>query len=307
MEVRSVDLGDISLSVTTAGGDGPAVILLHGFPEIAYSWRHQIPALADAGYRVLAPDQRGYGFSDAPPDVADYGIFELAGDITALALAHDIDEFVLVGHDWGAILAAQYALFRPDMLRGLVLMSVPFRRREDISLIKFLTDNDPDGDFAYMLAFQEEGVEALPDADPISFLRSVHWNEAAAGPARGEEAPDGLPPHLSEGDMEAYARAFMRSGFRGGINWYRNLQQNWQATRPWHQAAITVPTLFVGGAEDFVIKNLLAVGADANEAFGENHTDLRDVVIVENAGHWVQQESPEQVNEALLSFLGSLG
>mgnify|MGYP000374021627 CR=1 FL=1 len=158
--VSPTDLPELSLTVSR-NGQGPAVVLLHGFPEIAYSWRHQIPVLGEAGYQVSAPDQRGYGWSDQPDGVEAYSMTELVGDVIALLDHDNIDDAVIVGHDWGAIIAPWVGLFRPDRVRGLALLSVPYSPRGERSIVDHIRATDPEGDFAYMLAFQEEGIEEV--------------------------------------------------------------------------------------------------------------------------------------------------
>jgi len=302
--VTEVDIGDIGLSVTSAG-NGPAVVLLHGFPEIGYSWRHQIPVLAEAGYRVLAPDLRGYGWSDAPDGVDAYTIDQLVGDVIGLLDAHEIDEAVIVGHDWGALIAPWVALFRPDRVRGVALLSVPYVPRGDLSPVGVIKANDPDGEFAYVIAFQESGVEELFEADPMETLRRIYWTACGARPdgiRDGAELPKGLPPHLSAGEFENYYRAFAKSGFANPINYYRNFDQNHANTRPWHQAQLRPPTLFIAGDRDFVATTSDGVlGAGVSDLVS-NCADLRGVHLIEGAGHWVQQESPDAVNELLVSF-----
>jgi len=306
--ISPTDLPELSLTVHRSG-DGPAVVLLHGFPEIAYSWRHQIPALAEAGYRVLAPDQRGCGWSDQPDGVDAYAMTELVGDVIGL-LDHDgIDRAVVVGHDWGALIAPWVALFRPDRVAGLALLSVPYTPRGERSIIEHVRATDPEGSFAYVLAFQEPGVEELFEADPIETLRRIHWTVCGALPegwTPADPLPDGLPPHLSEGEFENYYRAFTRSGFGNPINYYRNLHRNWENSRPWNAARIHVPTVFIAGEKDFVVAGADGTLGSGAESMRDSCTDLRGLHLVPGAGHWVQQEAPEQVNELLLEFLGGI-
>jgi len=306
--VTATDLPELSLTVSRRG-TGPTVVLLHGFPEIAYSWRHQIPVLADAGYQVIAPDQRGYGWSDQPKGVAAYAMTELVGDVIALLDHDDIDDAVIVGHDWGAIIAPWVGLFRPDRVRGLALLSVPYTPRGERSVLDHIRATDPEGEFAYMLAFQEEGIEDLFEADPIETLRRMHWTLCGARPddwKQGDPLPAGLPPYLNQGEFENYYRAFTRSGFGNPINYYRNLQQNWEVSRPWHGAKLTMPVTFIAGQKDFVATTSDGGLGSTVEAMNEWCTDLRGIHLIDGAGHWVQQEAPDQVNALLLDFLGSL-
>lgn len=301
-------IGNLTLTITRQG-EGPAVVLLHGFPEIAYSWRHQIPVLAEAGYQVIAPDQRGYGWSDSPDSVEAYAMTELVGDVIAILDHDEIDDAVIVGHDWGALIAPWVALFRPDRVRGLALMSVPYLPRQDRSVIDEIRATDPEGAFAYMLAFQEEGAEIELEANPMESLRRIYWTASGASPdgwKPGDPLPKGLPAHLSTGEFENYFRAFARSGFAGPLNYYRNLHQNWAAARPWHNAPLDLPVLFIAGSKDFVATTGDGALGSTVEAMNSWCTDLRGIHMIEGAGHWVQQEAPDQVNELLLAFLGSL-
>lgn len=301
-------LGELTLTITRQG-DGPAVMLLHGFPEIAYSWRHQIPVLAEAGYQVIAPDQRGYGWSDVPEGRGAYAMTELVGDVIAI-LDHDgIEDAVIVGHDWGALIAPWVALFRPDRVRGVALLSVPYQPRGDRSLVEEIRATDPDGEFAYVLAFQADGAERQFDANPMEALRRIYWAASGARPdgwGPDDAVPKGLPPHLGSGEFENYFRAFARSGFNGPINYYRNLHQNWVAARPWHHASLDVPVLFIAGRKDFVATTSDGALGSTVEAMNTWCTDLRGVHLIDGAGHWVQQEAPDQVNELLIEFLESL-
>lgn len=310
--ISHVDVGGLSLSVTMNGpenSDRPAVVLLHGFPEIGYSWRHQIKPLADAGWRVLAPDQRGYGWSDAPDDLDDYRIDQLVGDVIGLLDAQGCERAVIVGHDWGALVAPWVAHMRPDRVAGVALLSVPYLPRTDQSPIERLRATDPDGPFGYILAFQGAGIEALFDADPIETLRSFHWSVCGARPddlEPGGAVPAGLPPYLSQGEIENYYRAFARSGFGNPINWYRNMHRNWELTRPWNNATLDVPTLFIGGDRDFVVTASAGSLGHGVEDMAATCTDLRGVHVIPGAGHWIQQEAPDQVTELLLTFLNEV-
>ncbi len=317
--VRTVDVGGIELSVTEqhvteprpeGRSEKPTVVLLHGFPDIGYTWRHQMDALAAAGHHVLAPDQRGYGWSDTPADVGAYGIFDLVGDVIGLLDSEGIDRCVLAGHDWGSIVAWHVALMRPDRLHGVLLMSVPYQPRTDRSVLDHIRSVDPDGPFSYMLAFQEMGLaESLMDPDPIEFLRVMHWKQSAAWAVTPEAADDlapaGRPPFLAAEELENYGRAFARTGFAGGINWYRNFQANWERTRPWQGAPITVPSAFIGGEHDFVVTRGDGGLGSPVSSMSDHCLDHRATTIVPG-GHWAHQEHPGPVNEAMLEFLASV-
>lgn len=315
-----VEVNGVTLRVHHMG-EGPLVVLLHGFPELAHSWRHQIPALAAAGYRVIAPDQRGYGDSSRPETVEEYDIFHLVGDVVALAEYYGDPAPAVVGHDWGSFVAWQCALFRPDLFRGVMAMSVPYLPRGPMSLIDLLRATMGDA-FHYILYFQEpHRAEAELDADPGSTLRQVMWSVAGDRPATMHGAdpgsqtrlleatgvPQELPGWLDSSDFEVYVDAFTRSGFGGGVNWYRNFQRNYDLTRPWHQARISIPSAFVGGLSDFVVNGGVVGQAGPGIALMESMCDdHRGTVLLEGIGHWNQQEAPEETNQALLAFLGGL-
>jgi len=317
---RQVATNGISLHVAEAGS-GPAVLLCHGFPECWYSWRHQIDDLVEAGYRVLVPDQRGYGRSDAPDRVEDYDIFHLVGDLVGLLDTAEVEDAVVIGHDWGAIAAWHAALFRPDRFRAVAGLSVPCARRPAAAPMHIFRDAFGDR-FSYMLWFQEVGpAEAELDAD----VRETVWRtlgamtrsddaaeelvRVASLPADAGwfamlgERPEKLPEWLDGSDVDVFADTLGAGGFRGPLNWYRNLDRNWELTSPWQGAKVTVPALFVGGSADPVVSMMMA---PAVQALPEVVPGLRDSVIIDGAGHWVQQERPDEVSAALVSFLGSL-
>jgi epoxide hydrolase A/B len=312
LPTRTVSTGGADLRVVDHG-EGPVVILAHGFPELAYSWRHQIPALADAGYRVLAPDQRGYGGSSRPDDIEAYDIHALTGDL--VALLDDVGEqrAVFVGHDWGSMVVWQTALLHPDRVAGVVGMSVPFVPRGEVPPTETFRAMFGDS-FFYILYFQEPGVaDAELGVDPARTMRRMlagaKVTEGALDPSAF--APDGrgfvermpepqqLPDWLSADELAHYVAEFDRTGFTGGLNWYRNFDRNWERTAELQGAHVTVPSLFIGGAADPV---LLMAPPGAGEAYLDDH---RGTVLVDGAGHWVQQEAPDPVNAALLDFLAA--
>ncbi len=305
--ISTVSVGPINLTVTHAG-DGPCVVLLHGFPEVGYSWRHQIPVLAEAGYRVLAPDQRGCGWSEAPTDRAAYGIADLVADVIGLLDAESVDQAVVVGHDVGALVAPWVALFRPDRVRALALMSLPYIPRSEQSIVEHVRTTDPDGEFAYILAFQQPGIEQAFESNPIEALRRFHWTLSGARPddIATNGIPSGLPPHLSQGEIENYYRAFARSGFASPMNVFRNFESNWDFTRPWHKQKLTVPTVFIAGERDHAVSSSDGMLGASIGDMRELCSDLRGVHVLEGVGHWVQQEAPDVVNQLLLAFLRDL-
>jgi pimeloyl-ACP methyl ester carboxylesterase len=321
MTERTVTTNGIDLHVVDEGpADGPVVVLAHGFPELAYSWRHQIPALAAAGYRVLAPDQRGYGQSDRPVPISDYDIVQLTDDLLGLLDDVGAEKAVFVGHDWGSMVVWQQALLNPGRVAGVVGMSVPFMPRGPMPPVQMMRQLFGDN-FFYILYFQEPGVaDADLARDPATTMRRLLCGltsdpeavtadpEAAArmfapGPAGFVERmpePRGLPDWLSQDELDHYVAQFARTGFTGGVNWYRNFDRNWELTEHIAGAKVEAPSLFIGGAHDPVLTMSPPGAGDASLA------DHRGNVIVDGAGHWVQQEKPDEVNAALVGFVNDV-
>ncbi len=299
-------------------GDGPLVLLLHGWPESWYSWRHQIPALAAAGYHVVAPDMRGFGKTDTPHDVEDYDIIHLTGDVVGIIDALGEETAVVVGHDWGSIVAWNCMLLAPDRFRALVAMSVPYGGRGKESLVTTLKRNFGDN-FFYILYFQEPGVaEREFDNDPRGILSRLYLSpgsprekpevtdarSSAGGWIKRLGAPKELPDWLTEQDLNHYVQEFTDAGFRGGINFYRNFDRNWKVTPQLAGAMVKQPVLFIAGAKGVVIRG---AGEDQLRAMmGRAVSDLRGVKLFPGIGHWVQQESPAETNAALVDFLRAL-
>lgn len=311
---RTIETNGLRMHVAEAGPpDGPLVVLCHGFPELWYSWRHQLPALADAGYRVVAPDQRGYGQTDQPAAVDDYDIVHLTDDMVGLLDVYGAEQAAFVGHDWGAPVVWNLAQRAPERVRGVAGLSVPASPRgpmKPTELMRMLfTDT-----FFYILYFQAPGVaDAELGADPRKTLRAFLWTISGDSPSdawtvlpKGSKFLDSLsdtdklPPWLSGEDLEVMTAEFARTGFTGGLNWYRNFDRNWELNEAWADRKIEMPSLFVAGAEDPV---LLMAPPSVMEGIV---TDLRDSVVLPGAGHWIQQERPDEVNQALLGFLGGL-
>jgi pimeloyl-ACP methyl ester carboxylesterase len=314
---RFLDVNAIRLHYAEAG-EGPVVLLCHGWPELWYSWRHQMPALAAAGYRVLAPDMRGYGESGAPAAVEDYTILHLVGDMVGLLDALGIDQAVAVGHDWGAVVAWHAALLRPDRFRAVAAMSVAHTPRAGMPPLEAARRAGLDR--LYWLYFQEPGVaERELEADVERSLRRIYhagsgdvpadWHWRALVPPGGglldtTIEPAVPAPWLAPGDLAHYAAAFARSGFRGGLNWYRNIDRNWALMAPFAGAVIRQPALFIAGERDPTLR--LRLRRDPIEAMAAAVPGLRAKVLVPGAGHWVQQEAAERVNAELIAFLRGL-
>jgi pimeloyl-ACP methyl ester carboxylesterase len=321
---RTVETNGIRMHVAEAG-QGPLVVLCHGFPESWYSWRHQLLALARAGYHAVAPDQRGYGQTDAPQAIEQYTLLHLVGDVVGLVGALGESTAVIVGHDWGAPVAWYAALLRPDVFRAVVGLSVPFVPRRPVRPTSVMSQTSEA--VFYQLYFQEPGVaEADLERDPKATIRRLlYWGSgeardpAARDVAAGDVAmvpravglvnsrpdPPALPAWLGQAEIDFYAAEFARVGFRGGLNWYRNIDRNWELLAPWAGAKVTVPALYVAGERDLV---LAFRGMDQLlPALPMLVPNLKRSLILPGCGHWTQQERAAEVNAALLEFLKGLG
>ena len=306
-------------------GTGPLVVLCHGFPESWYSWRHQLKALSEAGYHAVAPDMRGYGQTDRPEAIDQYTLLHLVGDMVGVLDALGAQTAVIAGHDWGAPVAWHCALLRPDRFRAVIGLSVPYRGRGPLQP----TTTMPQTDTAlfYQLYFQTPGVaEAELERDPKSTIRRMLY--AASGDAQhgtggaweaestvgmvdrksgllgGMANPRELPVWLTAADLDFYASEFTRTGFRGGLNWYRNIDRNWELLAPYSGAKVTVPALYVAGDRDLVVKFPGAELILANLA--NTVSQLRKQIMLSGCGHWTQQERATDVNAAIVEFLKSL-
>jgi pimeloyl-ACP methyl ester carboxylesterase len=317
---RFIETNGIRMHIAEKGA-GPLVLLCHGFPESWYSWRHQIHALAEAGYHVVAPDMRGYGQTEAPEAIDQYTLMHLVGDMVGVLDALGEPTAVIAGHDWGAPVAWHTALMRPDRFRAVIGLSVPYRPRGKARPTTIMPRTD-DSVF-YQLYFQQPGVaEADLEADVPVSVRGVllRISGEAAGAAGGgfsmvpvpggmkertraaAQAP--LPGWLTQADIDFYAGEFARTGFRGGLNWDRNIDRNWEMLAPFAGAKVTVPALYVAGDRDLV----LAFPGAAEFVAGLRSVvpNLRETVMLAGCGHWTQQERPEAVNAAMIKFLSSL-
>ena len=319
---RFVESNGLRMHLAEAG-QGPLVLLCHGFPESWYSWRHQLVALAAAGYHAVAPDQRGYGQTERPEAIDQYTLLHLVGDMVGLLDALGEQTAVIVGHDWGAPVAWHAALIRPDRFRAVIGLSVPFRPRGSIRPTSAMPQTDEA--LFYQLYFQEPGVaEAELERDPRKTIRHIlYWGSGDAGSrARtagagdvgmvprnggflsGREVSATLPSWLTEADIDFYAGEFARAGFRGGLNWYRNIDRNWELLASYSGATVAVPALYIVGDRDLVMG---FKGMDKLlPALKSFVPQLRETILLPGCGHWTQQERPREVNAALVRFLESL-
>lgn len=316
---REVVTNGIRMHIAESGA-GPLVVLCHGFPESWYSWRHQLHGVAEAGFHAVAPDMRGYGQTQRPEEIDQYTLLHLVGDIIGLLDTLGAETAMIVGHDWGAPVAWHAALLRPDRFRGVVGLSVPFVPRRPARPTSMMPQTQ-DAVF-YQLYFQSPGIaEAELERDVRLSIRTLlysasgdapHWKNGAATaadvgmvPRRGGFLsrmmnPTSLPHWLTEGDADFYIGEFARTGFQGALNWYRNIDRNWELLAPMAGARVTVPALYIAGDRDLVLafRGMDQVIANLSKFVPQ----LRGTVLLPGCGHWTQQERAEEVTEAIVNF-----
>jgi pimeloyl-ACP methyl ester carboxylesterase len=305
-----VDTNGLRMAVYEQG-EGPAVILVHGFPELAYSWRHQLPALAKAGFRAIAPDMRGYGRSDAPAGVDAYRMKNLIGDLQGLMDALDLERATFVGHDWGALILWHMAMLAPDRIERLINLNIPHYPRAPTDPIELTRERL--GDDFYIVNFQDsDEADRAFAADPTHFF-NVMMRKNQISRAQFDQLPpqmkvlsllkvierteSGGDPLLRDDERDYYVAAFEKSGFTNPINWYRNWTRNWEALEGVNQV-IDIPTLFIGAVDDVVI------APEHIEAMRPLVTNLT-VEMLAPCGHWTQQERPDDVNRLIIDWLKS--
>lgn len=316
VELKTTTANNIHVRYAEAGS-GPLVLFCHGWPESWYSWRHQLKAVSEAGFRAVAPDMRGYGGTQSPEPVDQYTLFHLVGDMAELVKALGETKAVIVGHDWGAPVAWHAALWRPDLFTAVSAMSVPYSPPGYVDILSAL-EKLGINDF-YLQYFQKPGVaEAELQQDIKGALRRLYFTASGdmtdtskgfgrlpGGTLLGNTAyPDKLPGWLSEADLDYYAAEFARAGFRGGLSWYRNLRRNWELGGPWRGQPIRQPSQFIAGSRDGVLR--FPAAKSQLEAYPKTLPGLRGSHILEGAGHWVQQERAAEVNKLLVDFLKGL-
>ena len=312
---RRVETNGISLNIAEQG-EGPLVLMLHGFPESWYSWRHQFSALAEAGYHAVAPDMRGYGESDKPFEIEAYNQVEVVNDIIGLIPALGYETAVVFGHDWGAPTAWSCALNHPDKVSAVGALSVPFSASRRLTSSGY-SKSDIQRSVFYQLYFQEPGkAETELEKDPALTIRKFYHmasgemntsllSEKSADADLLSDLPDPgteMGPWISEEDVSFYANEFRQSGFRGPLSYYRNMDLTWELTKD-SPREISQPALFVAGERDGVI----LMAADALKELDKHVTDLRVNKLIPKIGHWTQQEAPDEVNQALIQFLEEIG
>ena len=316
-----IETNGVRLSVA-AQGAGPLVLLLHGFPETSYAWRHQLMGLSNAGFRAVAPDLRGFGLSDCPIEPGRYTTLDIIGDLVGIMDALGEKNAVVVGNDWGATIAWQAALLRPDRFRAVVALGVPMMGRAPISPSRIFPQNEQA--WFYTHYFSQPGqAETELELDVAATLRKLYfWASADAGP-RDQKTPNpfglvarqaGLlgalpepaspPTWLDKADFDAFVRAYKASGFRGGLNYYRNLDRNWELQAAFNGLLVQTPALYLVGEYDtgLAIPGMREIIGDMRKLV----PNLRDSQIIKRAGHWLQQEAPDLVNTAVIKFLRNL-
>jgi pimeloyl-ACP methyl ester carboxylesterase len=321
---RTIEANGIPIHLAEAGS-GPLVLLCHGFPESWHSWRHQLRALAEAGYRAVAPDMRGYGRTGQPDQIDQYTLFHLVGDMVGVLDALGAREAAVFGHDWGAPVAWHCALLRPDRFRAVAGLSVPFAPRGSTRPTSVMPQTE--SSLFYQLYFQTPGVaEAELGRDPRDTIRRLLYSGSGDAPRESDNTlgdhapgmvprkggfltrsidPPTLPAWLTTADIDFYAGEFARTGFRGGLNWYRNIDRNWELLAPFAGARVTVPALYIAGDRDVVVKFPRVDQLIPNlKLFVPN---LTKTIMLPGCGHWTQQERASEVNAALIAFLREAG
>lgn len=316
-----IDANGIRLHAVESG-KGPLVLLLHGFPETSHVWRHQLAALSDAGFRAIAPDLRGFGFSDCPAKMEQYTTIDVIGDLVGLLDSVGERHAVVVGNDWGATVAWQAATLRPDRFRAVVALGVPLMNRAPMAPSQLFPQTDRM--WFYTHYFSQLGLaEAELERDVESSLRKIYYSASGDVGPRDEKSPNpfglvkrqrgyldelhdfsSLPAWLAPTDLDALVRAFLHSGFRGGLNYYRNLDRNWEMQAAFEGRTLEVPSLFLVGERDtgLSIPGMMDI-IDAIPKLAPHH---RGSHVVPHVGHWLQQEAPAHVNTLLIDFLRRL-
>ncbi|GLT42435.1 hypothetical protein SLA2020_164330 [Shorea laevis] len=309
IEHTTVSTNGINMHVASIG-TGPVILFLHGFPQLWYSWRHQLLSLSSLGYRAIAPDLRGYGDTDAPPSPTSYTSFHLVGDLVGLLDGLGVEKVFLVGHDWGAIIAWHFCLFRPDRVKALVNLSVPFTRRnpkvKPVDRYRALY-----GDDFYICRFQKPGEieEDFAQVDTAKLLKRFLTSRNPGPPCipkmgyKGLPDPRPLPSWLSEEDVNYYASKFNQKGFSGGLNYYRAMNITWELMAPWTGVQIKVPVKFIVGELDLTYHFHGAKEYIHGGKFKKDVPFLQEVVVMEGAAHFINEEKPEEISAHIYDFI----
>ncbi|KAK6937355.1 Alpha/beta hydrolase fold-1 [Dillenia turbinata] len=309
---KIVKVNGINMHVAEVGEGPSAILFIHGFPELWYTWRHQMLSLSSLGYRAIAPDLRGYGDTDAPPSAAEYTVFHIVGDLVGLLDQLGLDQVFVVGHDWGAVVAWYLCQFRPDRVKALVNMSVPFLPRNPMGK-PVATMRHLFGDDYYVCRFQQPGEaeEEFARVDTAKLLLKFLANRnpglmvvpKAIGFAAIADMPFTLPSWLSEEDVKYYASKFSQKGFTGGLNYYRAIDLNWELSAPWTGQQIKVPVKFIVGDLDVTYNTPGAKEYIHDGGFKRDVPLLQEVVVLKDTAHFINQERPEEVSQHIYEFI----
>ncbi|KAI9086420.1 hypothetical protein K1719_031504 [Acacia pycnantha] len=309
---RTVEVNGIKMHVAEKG-EGPVVLFLHGFPELWYSWRHQILFLSSRGYRAVAPDLRGFGDTDSPASISSYTVLHVLGDLIALLDSMAVDEVFLVGHDWGALIGWYLCMFRPDRVKAFVCLRVPIlRRHPQVKTLDGLRALY--GDDYYICRFQEPGkIEAeMAKVGTEYVLKNILTTRKTGPPIlpKGEygtgfnpDTPQDLPSWLSEQDLAYYVSKFEKTGFTGGLNYYRNINLNWELSAPWSNVQVKAPVRFITGELDIVYTSMGNQDFVHGGGFKELVPNLEQVIVQKEVGHFNNQEAAEEVSNHIYDFI----
>ncbi|XP_047151348.1 epoxide hydrolase A-like isoform X2 [Vigna umbellata] len=313
VEHRTVNVNGINMHVAEMG-EGPLILFMHGFPDLWFSWRHQMKALASLGYRCVAPDLRGYGDTDVPASPTAYTSLHVVGDLVGLLdeVAGDNEKVFVIGHDWGAMIAWYLSLFRPERIRALVNMSVAFTprnpKRKPLDTLRAVYGND-----YYICRFQETGnIEAEFEKIGTERVLKEFLTYRNPGPLylpegkafdRPIDSPLKLPSWLSQEECDYYVTKYEKTGFTGGFNYYRNLDLNWELTAPWTGAKVKVPVKFIVGDLDLTYNSPGAKDYIHKGGLKRDVPLLEDVVVIQGAGHFVHQERPDEITKHIYDFV----
>ncbi len=314
IKLTTFDNNGISMRIAEAG-EGPLIVMLHGWPESWFSWRKQFKPLVEAGFHVVAPDMPGFGHSESLASVNEYNAANIARYVVGILDHFNVEQAVLVGHDWGAIIAWHVVRLYPERFSKLINMSVPFIPHTELPPIK-IWQNHYGENFFYIVYFQEKDVpEKEFDANPEAIIKRLYCspntlraekenknkNKNSGGWIKRLGDPLELPSWLSQDELDYFVDEYKHAGFEGGINYYRNFDKNWELMKPYADINLSIPTLFIAGEKDNVIRN--ATREQLLKSMGKQVTGLKDVVVIPEMGHWIQQEAPELVNDVMLDFL----
>ncbi|KAL2960213.1 hypothetical protein AAZX31_17G027400 [Glycine max] len=311
IEHQTLNVNGINMHIAEKG-EGPLILFIHGFPDLWYSWRHQITALASLGYRCVAPDLRGYGDTDVPANPTAYTSLHVVGDLVGLldAIVGDEEKVFVVGHDWGAMTAWSLSLYRPERIRALVNLSVVFTprnpKRKPLDTLRAVYGND-----YYICRFQPGEIEAEFAQIGTARVLKEFLTYRNPGPlylpkgkafAHPTDSPIALPSWLSEEECDYYASKYDKTGFTGGLNYYRNLDLNWELTASWTGAQVKVPVKFIVGDLDLTYNAPGAKEYIHKGGFKRDVPLLEDVVVLEGAGHFLHQERPDEISNHIYDF-----